>query len=59
MVVFLKARIGELYAVRNRFTIDELEAYFVGYFGDRNQPKTLVELLLPFLNKVDDYFYKK
>lgn len=48
-----------LFAVRSKYTKDELEPYLGAFFGQHGQPKDAASLLLLHTRLVDGFYFRK
>lgn len=54
--MYWQVRLGELFAVRAKYTEEELQPYFKDMILQRGMPHSVPELLLPHTRYVDDNF---
>lgn len=54
-----KIRFQELFAIRERYSIEDIVPYLSDLYGNPGQPKSLVALMLQYCNNVDNMYQHK
>jgi hypothetical protein len=58
LLVF-QPRFQQLFELRSKYSLNEIEPYLKDLFGHSNQPKTIHELLLAHALLIDGFYYLK